>query len=351
MGSPHGIRATAILAATVIAAIGLIAPAATAQEPRSIAGLSDETQLSQADRAAVEEYANFWMERLVDDQFDVADRARQKLMEPVARNPSEVFRDAYGGNLMRHVGPIIRSAADRPYAATNSVILLSRVGTERAIEMLVANASARQQSEWWLRLVAAKNAAEFMASNRTNSLQADFLSGRISDLARAAEAETNPGVLRYQLLALLNSDSDRFAANSRTRVFDHISSGLGAAVSRSATDHQMLAATDLMLTESLQPFLAIPRASQPAFAKKVVPQMVALLEGYAAVGPDLDPKVQQEYGKYIQRLAQRLERFCAVGMSRVQRPSDDLADAWNDGKFDDFRASVQRWKAAIENAG
>ena len=131
---------------------------------------------------------------------------------------------------------------DRPYAATNSLILLSRVGTESAIEILVENASSRDQSEWWLRLVAAKNVADFMASNRKQDLRTDFLSARITELSNAAAAERHPNVLRYQLEALMKADSSRFARNSRIQVFGRIATGLGAAARNGAKDHRLLAA-------------------------------------------------------------------------------------------------------------
>lgn len=347
--APRGVASSLLLGVAILLGVAGTTQSAFAQSPpSSIMNLVSSTAVSTADEDRIQRYVNYYADQLAAGG-PAASTAVDRLLEPVkARLASRSFRGAYGRFAVDRMRGI---AADppTPYAATTAMVILSKVGTPAALTALVDQADVRRQPAWWIRLAAARGVRQLLEDDRNDAIDDRGRLRASRDMAAQAEQESDPRVLRYVLLAVLEADAERLEPGTRQDIHENFAAAVSTVAERATNDARLASSTALSVAAARDAFLsmATTREVQLAFSRALAPAMVELLGAYEAHWPADGSAEAARHAGDIQRLETALTFLVRATNPSAAIPAPPAATAWNERDRPRFTSAVGAWRAAL----
>lgn len=344
-----------VIAACAVGLLAGIAAPTVAQsgEPAAITGLTSSRAPFTADeQARIRAFGTHWLAQLSRDGASAAeiDDARRRLLEPLrGRGQSELFLTEYGQVIQSGLVQII-DADSSAHRTSNAIVVLSRLGTERALDALLDRASVRATSQVHIRLGAARGLKDLVRLSDLTRVSVRKRQQAARRLRDAAALEPDPGVLRHLLEAIFRCDRSDIEMSIRQELHGSLVEAMRAVGDGARRDPLLLEAVNPVILSVLQEFLRLDPAAQPPISRTMLPGLVRLVEVYRDVAWDLFPTGSEDrarLGRQIARVERCLERmgpFVAPG--RVPAGAN-LERAWVSGDRDRFNRDLEAWRAIL----
>ncbi len=329
----------------VICGATLVAFAAAARvasgSPQPISQLADDPQLTESDRQAIRAYSEFWSQRLSDDDPKTAGEARGRLLDPFkAVQISEVFRMEYTKAAL----PDLRKAIEggKPLAAVNALQVVARLGTPRALEAIIENASVEDQENFSIRLWAAK---AFLVAAREGTLPTNEINKALRHFGSAASREQEWLVLRRQFEAIASVDSPV----SREVQVGILRETTGRMAKTGNGPSDLMQATYPALKLLRDEYLRLPAVDQKPFGKELAPVLseVCSVANSHWDSAQEDPGAKELYGLAVQISESLLLMIDPDQRPGQQTPRTQLGPAWRERNAPQFRADYGKWQAVL----
>ncbi len=347
-----------ILRVTGVALSFLVAAGCLA-DPPSVTGLATKPPpLSQDEKGNIATYAEFWGQKLVEakDDPEQVKKAHRRLFDPL-RIPGVTasFLNEYSRGAIGSLEEAIRVGS--PHAAVNSINIVSFLGTESALEMLLDESTLRDEPRQFLRLTAARGCRELLAGERLASVNARKITSAARRLRDAARTEPEKLVLRYQLEAVLSADRADLPEASRRQIRGYLVDAIESVMERCAEDLEpdhaveLFDATYPVLDTLLEAFLKLDVGSQQDFGQKLGPCLGAVLNVPETRWDDAqtEPGSKTRYGRVINLTEQLLVRVNAT-LGASPAINTHLKEAWDAGDTAKYRSDLDRWQAVLSEA-
>ena len=334
--------------AILLGVAGTTSLAAAQSQPSSIMNLVSNTAVNTSDEERIQRYVNYYADQLASGG-PAAAGAVDRLLEPVKdRLATRSFRGAYARFAVDRMRGI---AADppTPYAATTAMVILSKIGTQSALAALVDQADVRRQDQWWVRLAAARGVRQLLEDDRNDAIDDRGRLRASRDMAAQAQQESDPRVLRYVLLAVLEADAERLENGTRSDIHQNFAAAMNAVAERATNDAGLASSTALAVAAARDAFLsmATTREVQLAFSRELAPAMVELLAAYEAHWPADGSAESARHAGDIQRLETALTFLVRAANPQANIPAPPAATAWNEGDRPRFTSALGAWRAAL----
>jgi len=323
-------------------------------DPGTISGLTaNRTPFTNEESARIRAFGEHWVARMTRANApprDVDD-ARRRLMEPLrGRGQSDLFLGEYADVVLPGLVTAIDGADTSPHVTANALVIISRAGTERALDALIDRASSRQTNATHVRLGAARGARELLRQADTNRISVRKRQQVARRLREAAAAESDPFVLRHHLHAIFYCDHDNVDNEARAELLGHLSGALTAVAGRASESVLLLDATSPIVFEILREFLRRDLPAQTVTGRALTPGMMRLLEAYQEhawsapvndTGPD-----RGRFARQIARIERSLQTMLPFAHPGRSVPASNLEAAWLANDADRFRSELDLWKQA-----
>jgi hypothetical protein len=328
----------------------LVAPTTVLAQsaPSSIMGLISSATVSPTDEQRIERYVTWYADQVAASGPDAAS-ATTRLLEPLKSNAaSRSFRGAYSRIAVDRMKRIAADPAS-PYAATSAMVVLTKIGTPAALSALVDEADSRRQSSWWVRLAAARGVRTLLKDDFNDAIDDRGRLRCSRDMAGHAERETDPRVLRYVLLSILEADDERLEPGTRGDIHENLANAMTTVATRARNDASLAAATGLAVATARNAFLemANTREVQLNFSRLLAPAMIEILAAYEAQWPTDASTASPAILRDIERIEIALGFLVIANNPSAAVPTPPAATAWTAGNRDEFSSAVGAWRAAL----
>lgn len=339
--------------------LSLVAAATSFADPPAITAIASSRSLTEADRESVDRYASFWMGafRRAADKPDEVEDARRRLLVPLEGiGVTGTFRDQYTRSLVPEVEGVLDEA--NGHGAVNAIIVLSRLGTDKALDFLVRRADVRYEDRVYIRLTAARGCGQLLGEYSTE-LRSTAMGRAVRSIRDAATNEPVPAVARHQIEAVLAADDARLSAKNRSDIHAAaIGSLCAVAESASEVDHDLAAAK----LKEIYPIVARLRqvflelnadaSGQKVFGEKLGPCLERILTVATAHWEQAQRADKASYAEYIELCESVLPLIDSVVAAGGQAPpSTDLKGAWVADEPERYQADLDKWKTRISGYG
>lgn len=195
----HAIRRLLTLTAC-LAPLALGVAAAEAQRAPTLSqAVISSAELNAQQQADVNEFVDYYCERLCNEDAGTIVEARTNLVRHfLTGSPSGTFRHHFSRRAVPQLKTTIEDC-ERPLGVVNALIALPFIGSDDAMEALLAHVDSSQEDRSYVRIRAAMG-TEVMLDR--GGLTEARIAGYLRELGTAAEHETHPWALRHMLRAL-----------------------------------------------------------------------------------------------------------------------------------------------------
>ena len=321
-------------------------------DPAAITGLtSNRTPFTPDEAARIRAFGTHWVERFTRDNAspENVDDARRRLMEPLrGRGQSDLFLNEYGDIILQGLVASVDRDTATPHTAANALVIISRIGTERALDALIDRSSVRTTSSTPVRISAARGARELLRQADTSRISIRKRQQVARRLRDAAAAETDAFALRHHLHAIFYCDREGVDQETRAEMLGQLAGALTSVADRSGESVLLLDATTAVVFDVLQRFLQLDSTSQGVSARALTPGLMRLLDAYERHGWTAETN-QADAGRFSRQVA-RVER-CLQTMLPFAHPNrsiptTNLQAAWAAKDLARFRSELELWKQA-----
>ncbi len=344
-----------------LAAAFVLAAACCAQNPpASLGDLVTKVALSQPEVERINAYVKFYADMLNNPSSTPSEveKARNELIrefvQATVRNMSPNFR----GTFSSAAAPGMETALKGKdiHRAINAAVILAHLGTDKASNVLVANADLQNQPQWQVRLQSANGERMLLMSG---ALDGRKTIAAARSLREAAVREDNGLVLRHQLGALAAADAAGLTPADQSTVRTLQAEAL-ASVSK-----KMVAANDVVDGSNVVALASIVVVLRDRFATQFTPQerksigetlgpaLGALLDWARAHwdAARADQSITRDMGILVAACEGLLQRIDPVVASNVRpAPSSDMNGAWKAGDKAKFETGVKAWQDVLTKA-
>ncbi len=335
------------------AAVTLIADLCAAQSPprQPPPDMIARRTPTEADRQVIAAFADYWGQRLVEEDVDGVEEARFKLLAPLARhfNPSEAFRDTYSRALADEMRQGLEVAAGEPHRAVNCILVLQEVGTPDALQTLLEESDIGNQSAWYIRLRAAAGCGAILEAAGLNPPVVNLNDRTIESTARqlgaVARAETNPLVLRRLLDAMGKIDTPA----GQTQLIEALAGVVGRLerqAQRPTLDIEAVHVAVKHLLERFAELKALGRVAETrAMSEQLAPTLVKLLSLIRVHWNDAQqsPSFKRTYGAAIAMVEQFLTRLNDEVQGQGKSPASEMYAAWERQDKPRYETDLNQW--------
>jgi len=336
MMSRHCIQPVLLAAAAL--AVGGVASAA----PPRISHLTGEITLDDRDRDDISTYGQYWCASLENGTPDEVDRATEELLQPFkAVKVESVFRLEYAHVLLPKLEPII--AGMDTHRAINGLLIAGRLGTPKAVDLLLEHASSADEPDLAKRLWAA---VAFPLAVEQGVITERDVTKALREFERAASRETEWLVLRKQLQAIASVDS-QLSRELQISVIE------AAAQQMKKGDRysQLMQAIPQSLVRLREEYLnLIGKARELEQFGTALAPVISDLCTVAEMHWDSaqeDDEAREAYGQTIQLGETLLTMIDAQVRPHNARPRADLGNAWQGRQKPQFADAHKAWIAIL----
>lgn len=340
----------------VMAVAGVLSSRSLAQgAPRPLGqDITGSTQISDEQRAAIKAYADYWCGMLNDEHSkpDQVEKARAELIRPlqqIQQNISPSFRFEYSKTLVPCLEQPIKCTS--LHAAVNSIIVASKLGTDRAINLLLAHTDLQTQSCWQIRLQAAFGCQGLLQGE---ALDVRKMSEAVKKLRDAAKREDNNLVLRHQLAAIDAADHSPLKPEERQQmraalvdavitVVDQIARNAAAPEPSPLVDGVHSAV--VLLRSKFVQANTMQGPEKEDVAKKLGPSLGQLLS-YASThwtAIQADENAKKRYGMMVGSWEGFLGHLATSAKPGGNGPATELRKPWDTGDKAKFDTDLRLW--------
>ena len=321
--------------------------------PSSINGLATRNALTPADQTLIREYADFWTAGLLaaaEDPGAVRD-IRGELVGPLNRGgATEVFRTTYGRALAPGLGKVIDEG--NAHVSVTGVIVLSQVGTDKALDILVERASGAREPRRHVRLAAARGSGHLLLSASENMITGRDITSAARGLQAAVADEQDCYTLRHQVEAIRVA-SEKIQEAGRAQVREILVEALESTAERAAAPGgrdpvQILDAVYPALNKMRTSYLQLPPAAHRDYGKILAPALQDLLRVAETRWNELreDDASRKQLGRFIYLSEQFLMTVDAI-VRGGDTPTTGLKQAWDEGDAARYSKEMDRWRAVL----
>ena len=331
-----------------------------AQAPSSIpSSVVSQARLTPEQVQQVKAYAEYWTDMLARPSASPEDvqRARRELIQPLrGLNVSGAFRFDYSMAAVPPLQSAIRQGS--LHAATNAMLVLAELGSDRAMTVLLEHVSLRNEPRWQIRLRAAADARNAL---QLRTLTPNKVVDAANRLREAAISEDNPLVLGRQLEALNAADDPSLTAlGDRQRVRAALLEAVVAVIDRIAQSESqepqplIVPVTNYGVVNLRSQFLNsdVPGDERRAMSIALAPSLGKLLSGiersWDAV--QADAELKQLHSMVVGSCETFLPLIDTQVRGSGKSPSTQMRDAWNRGDRERFSAGVKAWNEVLSGA-
>lgn len=331
----------------LFAGILLPRPVTAQAPPRSISALAGVSSLNAEELDRISQYAEYWANVLTDGSTPPTRirEAQDKLVDPLrGSGVTHDFRRHYGSSLV----PPLREAVEdsqNAFCVVNAIIVISRIGTERALSTLIRRCNTLVEPDRTTRLSAARGVKHLLADDH------DMVSGRaitqtVRRIRESIAKEHDPDVLRYLLDALLAADRNDLEVDNRIALYRSLSEGLKLAAGLGGDNPALLTASSTVVFEFLRIFLELDPVLQRNVSHDTGPAFIHLLSAMDTAWERVeDPAHRLSIGNHIGRLERLLSSMAAAMNARDRAPeADRMMEAWNTRERDAYNRILDTWK-------
>jgi hypothetical protein len=327
--------------------MSLLVAAAASAEPTSINDLAPMARLDAQQQARVREYAEYWSKQLSADPGSTA-AARLKLLAPLQHlQVTEFFRTTYANALVPE--PLASAVTgDKPYAAYSAMHVAGFLGTDKALELILAHCDAQQEQRVGVRLWAAKAFAILVAQR---AVQPNDLNNGLRRLQDAAEREGDWLVLRRQFEAVASAD------NSVARdVQSELLKTTSRRMAQTSGPSELMQATDQAVRLARTSLTTLPSDDQQRFGAELGPAVEEVLKVADAhwERAQADPEYSVIYGRVIEQCEALLSyidsvvRKAGAGSQPPPPPHAQLSGSWRSGNRRSFKDVHALWQGILD---
>jgi hypothetical protein len=357
-------RFVPIVAAIVVMLFAL--GSACHAQPASIASLASEATFDQADRNAIKAFAEYWIDRLGSNSpnengengerhdGETASRARGELIQPLLTPGVTIqFRELYSDAAIEPLRGLL--GAKDAQAANNAATVLAYLGTEDALERLLASSSPQTEPRWFVRLPAARACRVLFSRANLTLLRANDITSAARRLRNAARDETDARTLHYQLQAILSADMPVLPGSARAQVREYFVDALNSVAER-VRGIEAREVTPLM-TQLISPlsrvrttYLELPRQDQVALGRKLGPALASLLDSLIVNWAQLhaDTESLERIGLVVQ-VSETLLWVIDPIVGGGPRINSGLANAWRGDDLQAYQRDIDHWRERTGN--
>jgi hypothetical protein len=327
-------------------------------DPPSISSLATNTRLTAEEQESVQTYVTFWCEQLTagKDSPDSVRTARRRLLEPLRGDlATAAFLDEYGRRLI----PLLESVIDdgNAHVSANALIIVSQLGTERALDALLKRSNVRDEPKGQVRLRAARGCKDLLENQNLDSVSARMITLAARRLRDAARAEDDTLILRHQLQAILAADLARLGDKQREQIRGYLVEALQGTAQRAIeapaeanpSGMGLFEATYPVLVETRNAYLRLDLTSQQTFGQQMGPCLGRLLAvpGAQWEAAQNAPRCKEQCGKVVHLCERFLTTLDAFVRGNDGPPETDLKGAWDAGNADRYRQDLGRWESVL----
>lgn len=321
----------------LLLAAAFAASAAAAAPPR-INHLTNEPRLSDRDRAAIREYAEYWCDQLMSDDPEKVDEARVRLIEPLrAVQITEVFRFEYSDDALDRLQKVV--AGGNPQSAVGAVQVMALLGTPRALEALVELADITKEKRFGVRLWAAK---AFPLAVQQGTVPENDVNRALRQLGQAASREEDWLILRRQFEAIVSVEG-RTSRDVQINVLEATTKRMGQGPAPSDLMQAIYPSLKLLRDEYLQ----MKTIDQGLFGKALAPALgeVCTVADRHWDQAQASDAARKAYGGAV-LISETLLTMIhgTVGGTSVRT---QLGPAWRDRDRGRFNADQNTWQAIL----
>jgi len=325
--------------------------------PQSITGLTSASSLSPDEVRKIESYVNDLIRRLrkaADDPAEVRE-IRQDLIQPVSRGGvTEIFLDKYSRASIKGLEEVV--ADGNAHTSVVAIIVMSNLGTERALDRLVRHTSSRDEKRSYVRLAAARGCGQLFQNKNFQEAMPKKVTGASRRLASAAKIETDPVVLRRQALAIFYASEMReLPPASRAQIRENLIDLLDSVAKRAAAapiDDDtigMVAAVYHVLLKMRGAYLEASTQAQKDFGRQLGPKLLAILEVAKQhwTAAQKTPRRDGQPGYVINICERFLTLIDGVVRGGTKPPKTDAKHAWDMGDKTRYTKDLSAWSTVL----
>ena len=308
------------------------------------------SELTAREKSDVEGYAAGWAEALNTKDAAQLIKARRQLIDPLDDrwHMTEVVRTIYGRSLRKAFEPLLDQSNDNQMAAVNALQVLSMLGTEQSLGILMRHADINAEPRGAVRHWASIGLGRVLSSGR---LPMRRIRGNAQVVADGIAREPEWYVISRQFDALASLPRTQGLSRVDREALRKLSLNLQAkavialvaAIAESdKPDERMQAARASIASLRLQlmePSLdaAIRRSVLDSLSPTLVELAGIIVEqGDAARSDDT---VRNAYGGTLEIIAVLMQH-------QTGKDQGDLRTAWNKGDSDTIMASISSWPSS-----
>ncbi len=329
-----------ILRTAAAAAVLFFSATSLAAAPPSIKGLTTGTPNEQ-EKQTISEYGAYWCDKLGNSAADPEDirEAKRGLLDPLKQmSVSAAFLNEYDQAILESLVTIIDG--EEPQPAVVSLIVLSQLGTDKALEAMLDRSRGSDEPRMHVRLAACRGCKLLLAGNRINARRVPAATRRLRE---AAKEESDQNILRHQLGAILVADQPMLTDTQRAQIRGYLVQALDG-YSKLASDSDERKVPELfdavypVLVEVRNSALKLEPQAQREFGKVLGPCLAKLLAVPSVHWEKAQgsPETKDRYGKAIQFCEGFLQRIDLIlgGGGGVQQAN--LKEAWDAGSREQY---------------
>jgi hypothetical protein len=331
------------------------AQAPPADLPTSIVASSSAITPEQVTQ--IKTFAEYWCGQMAGPSAapESIEAAGARLVKPLAslNQPSATFKFEYSKILVPLLEPVIDNSSS--HAAINAVNVAAQLGTNRALNLLIAKA-VDKNVKWQVRQRAAAGCEVLMRSPGLTPKEVVDASRRLRD---ASKDEDHNDILLYEFRALsAAADHPSLDGPGKEATRDNQIDAIATAITNrlgnaqnSDTVYAIHAAIDSLFKKFIGGSLTgddlsrIGRQLGPALAKGVDSVRQQWQPAHA------DPQATRTYGNFVKGCEDFLKRIDPeVRKGASPTPPTSLKDSFDGQKKDQFDADSKRWMDIVSQA-
>jgi hypothetical protein len=321
-----------------------------------------QVQLNQQQIDQVRGHVKFWSDVLNAEGSTPADikRAREELIKPftqpgTANVITPDFRGTYSGFAVPEMDKAIKSTD--VFRAINGLLVLSQLGTDRAVNLLLDHVDVQGEQRWQVRMHAASGVRMLLQDATLESRKVKEVCRRLRE---AVGREDNGLVLRHMFAALNVADAPPLDAGERKEVRGVMADALAAVAGRMTAMQQpsqpMIDAVSGAIVILRNKYLLLPSDEQAGLGAKLGPALGNLLKHAQTHWDDShgDKALNQSMTimiasceSFLQRIDPAVTKAAPSGQGARPTPATDLRNAWEGNDKGKFEAGVQAWESVL----
>lgn len=343
----QSLQRVVILALVLAAPLRCMAEAPPPPLPLDLVSASD---LSNEQLSAVKKYGEYWVAVLAEPKSkpEEIETARVRLIQPLQGfNVSVTFRNAYSKIIVPPLQAIIDQKNGAIHASINAIIVLSQLGTDRAVTALLEHCNAQSEKRWQIRLQAAYCCRTLLRAETLDPKKVLDAAKRLRD---AAKVEDNNLILRHHFAAIDAADHNPLPAPDRQALRKLFIETLNSVVDQLPKDKpsgliDAITSAIALLGAKLRATQIVDSTEKKAIGQSVGPRLGQLLT-HAAANWDAghaDVDLQKKFSLMLGVSEGFLPFIDGYVRGDGKSPQTKLRDAWNSGDKAKFDADVAQW--------